>query len=61
LRSVKLIIVITSNVTTIQHLKGILSNLDHGDFVYIYMYEINRMEGINGHAVMFDTYMMYLI
>jgi len=25
------------------------------------MYEIKRMKGFNGHAVMFDTYIMYLI
>jgi len=38
-------------------LKGIFAmldtNLDHGDLVYnVHMYEIKRMEGLNGHIIM---------
>jgi len=44
--------------------KGIISildqNLDHGNFVYICM-ELKEGGALNGHAVMSDTYIMYLI
>jgi len=45
-------------------LKEILSildqNLDHGDFVYICM-KLKVWRVLNGHGVMFDTYIIYLI
>jgi len=44
--------------------KGIYSildqNLDHGDIVYICM-KLKEWRFLNGHADMFDTYIMYLI
>jgi len=35
-------------------------NLDHEDFVYISM-KLKEWRVFNGHAVMFDTYIMSLI
>jgi len=35
-------------------------NLDHGDFVCICM-KLKECRVINYHAVMFDTYIMYII
>jgi len=44
--------------------KGIVAildqNLDHGDFVNICM-KLKDWRVLNGHAVMFDTYIMHLI
>jgi len=37
-------------------------HLDHGDFVYIcIIMKLKEWRVLNGHAVMFDTYIMYLI
>jgi len=35
-------------------------NVDHGDFLYICM-KLKEWRVLNKHAVMFDTYLMYLI